>query len=72
MIASLFRYHELVLTTFPCSRFSQLPGFLHVLQTLVAEVRVVQHGIMPAGSQQPLVVALFDDLAVLHHDDAVG
>ena len=36
------------------------------------EVGVVERGIMPAACQQRVVVALFDDGAVFHDDDAVS
>ena len=38
----------------------------------MAEISVVERGVMSALTQQPLVTALFDDGTVVHDDDAVG
>ncbi len=43
-----------------------------VLQRLVTKIGVVQFGVMAALGHQLVVRALFDDLAVIHDDDAVG
>ena len=45
---------------------------LHVGQTLVAEIGVVEVGVVPFLGQETLVIPLFDDAAFLQHDDAVG
>jgi hypothetical protein len=49
--------------------FSKL---LDVLQRLVAEVSVVELGVVAALGHQLVVGTLLDDLAVIHHQDAVG
>ena len=38
----------------------------------MAEVGVVEGGVMPAACQQRVVIALLDDGAVVHDDDAVS
>lgn len=43
-----------------------------VIGGLVAEVRFVQLGIVASGTHEAIVVALFNDVALVEHDDAVS
>jgi hypothetical protein len=47
------------------------PPLLHIRQTLIPEIGIVQLGIVAVLSQQPIVISLFDDGAFLHDDDPV-
>lgn len=63
----------LLLPTFsqPALRRIPPPGGLNIFEALMAKIGIVEFGIMPAGSQQLIVGALFENGAMAEHDDPI-
>ncbi len=49
-----------------------LTNRLDIVKALVPEVRIIQFGVMASLQHQRVVVAFFDNLPRLQHNDAVG
>ncbi|GIV92629.1 MAG: hypothetical protein KatS3mg056_1338 [Chloroflexus sp.] len=47
------------------------PGGLNIFEALMVKIGVVKLSIMPAGSQQLIVGALFENGAMAEHDDPI-
>src|SRR3989337_2048871 len=62
---------HLTLTPLTPGTLSHLPGFFDVRQALVAEVGIVQPGIIPAHFHQPGVAAFLDDPPVVDDHNPV-